>query len=204
MCEGDDHPIVARTVPLMRIAVDIDSTLHHYWDVLSEAARRRFGIELPYEQQFTWGVTRLRDEQLQVVIDDTHTDGAIAAGKPYEHAVETINRWHDADHFIHITSHRADRCLPATAAWLDGIGLRYDDLHCSRDKVGRCVELDIDVLIDDSPYNIARALDHGLRVATLVHPWNQDIVEEEDVISARDWRELAGKLEAIMGGKRTV
>jgi uncharacterized protein len=32
----------------MRIALDIDSTLHHYWDTLSEAARNRFGIDLPY------------------------------------------------------------------------------------------------------------------------------------------------------------
>ena len=44
----------------MRIAIDIDSTLHHYWDTLSEIAVRRFGIELPYEEQFTWGITRLR------------------------------------------------------------------------------------------------------------------------------------------------
>ena len=30
----------------------------------------------------------------------------------------------------------------------------YDDLHCSFDKVTRCVELGIDVLVDDSPVNI--------------------------------------------------
>ena len=35
----------------MRIAIDIDSTLHHYWDLLSAAARRRFGVDLPYEEQ---------------------------------------------------------------------------------------------------------------------------------------------------------
>ena len=27
----------------MRIAVDIDSTLHHYWDQLSAVAKRRYG-----------------------------------------------------------------------------------------------------------------------------------------------------------------
>ncbi len=44
----------------MRIAIDIDSTLHHYWDRLSDAARRRFGVDLPYEEQLDWGITRLR------------------------------------------------------------------------------------------------------------------------------------------------
>jgi uncharacterized HAD superfamily protein len=188
----------------MRIAVDIDSTLHHYWDVLSEAAKRRFGIELPYEEQFTWGITRLREEQLQVVIDDTHSDSAIAASRPYPHAVEVVNRWHDAGHFIHVTSHRGDHCRDATRSWLDAIGLRYDDLHCSADKVSRCAELEIDLLIDDSPLNIVRALDRGLRVATLLHPWNQDVCDEEDVICARDWPELERKLEPLLGDRRAA
>ena len=61
----------------MRIAIDIDSTLHHYWDRLSDAALRRFGIDLPYEEQFDWGITRLRPDQLQVVIAETHCDESI-------------------------------------------------------------------------------------------------------------------------------
>ena len=36
----------------------MDSTLHHYWDVLSEVSVQRFGVELPYEEQLTWGFTR--------------------------------------------------------------------------------------------------------------------------------------------------
>src|SRR3954469_21965594 len=117
----------------MRIAIDIDSTLHHYWPLLSAAAKRRFGIELPYDRQFTWAISRLRDEQLRVCVQDTHSDAAIAAAEPYPpaappapaepypHAVETVNRWHEAGHFIHETSHRAERCHRATARWLAGI-----------------------------------------------------------------------------------
>ncbi len=67
----------------MRIAIDVDSTLHHYWDVLSETARRRFGVDLPYEEQLTWGVTRLKPEQLKVCIDETHSEQNIHAGRPY-------------------------------------------------------------------------------------------------------------------------
>jgi hypothetical protein len=184
----------------MRIAIDIDSTLHHYWDRLSEAARRRFGIELPYEEQFTWGITRLKPEQLEVCIDETHSEGAILAGQPYPGAVETVNGWHQAGHFIHVTSHRHDRCHPATATWLEQIGLTHDELYCSFDKVSRCVELGIDVLIDDSPINLQNALEAGIVPATIVHPWNQDVCETEDVIAARDWPELATKLAPILDG----
>jgi len=184
----------------MRIAIDIDSTLHHYWDRLSASALGRFGIELPYEEQFTWGITRLKPHQLQVCIDDTHSEAAILAGDPYEGAVEAVNAWFDAGHFIHITSHRAEGCHAATGRWLEQIGLRHHDLHCSYDKVARCQELTIDVLIDDSPANIQRALEAGIAAATIRHPWNDEVCDTEEVICARSWTELAARLEPLLSG----
>jgi hypothetical protein len=182
----------------MRIAIDIDSTLHHYWDVLSDAARRRFGIDLPYEEQFTWGITRLRDEQLVLCIKETHSDEVILASEPYPGAVEAVRQWHEQGHFIHVTSHRSTTAHDPTARWLDKIGLPYDELYCSYDKVSRCAEIGIDVLIDDSPVNIARALERGIVPATIVHPWNLDVCEEEDVVSAMDWFELRAKLDPVL------
>ena len=182
----------------MKIAIDIDSTLHHYWDRLSDAARRRFGIELPYEEQFTWGITRLKPEQLAVCIAETHCDSAILNGEPYPGAVETVNRWHAAGHFVHVTSHRDCGCQIATSTWLDNIGLHYDELYCSYDKVARCVELGIELLIDDSPENLTRAVDANIVAATIVHPWNEDVCETEDIISASDWPELDAKLAKML------
>jgi beta-phosphoglucomutase-like phosphatase (HAD superfamily) len=184
----------------MRIAIDIDSTLHHYWDRLSDSARRRFGVELPYDEQLTWGITRLKPQQLQVCIDDTHSEAEILASEPYPGAVEVVNAWHAAGHFIHVTSHRAEGCQAATSRWLGQIGLHVDDLHCSYDKVARCVALEIDVLIDDSPVNIQRALEAGIRPATIRHPWNDELCDTEDVICASSWPELAEKLAPILGG----
>jgi hypothetical protein len=182
----------------MRIAIDIDSTLHHYWDVLSEAARRRFGVDLPYEEQFTWGITRLREEQLHCCIEETHGDAAILAGRPYPGAVETVNGWARDGHFIHVTSHRRPSTRPATEQWLRDIGLRFDELHCSSNKVARCREIEIDLLIDDCPMDLVAALEHGMTAATLIHPWNQDVCDTEDVIGAADWTELGQRLEPVL------
>src|SRR5690242_14138913 len=101
----------------MRIAIDIDSTLHHYWDVLSEVSLRRFGIELPYEEQFTWGITRLRPEQFALCVQESHSDERILAGRPYPGAVEAVRRWHEQGHFVHVTSHRDEHRQVATARW---------------------------------------------------------------------------------------
>ena len=182
----------------MRIAIDIDSTLHHYWDVLSRAARDRFGVDLPYESQITWGITLLKPRQVQACVEDTHRDTAILDATPYPDAVETVRAWREAGHFIHITSHRAVSAEGATATWLQQIGLPYDELYCSQDKIARCREIGIDLLVDDSPVNISRAVDAGIAVATISHPWNRDVCEDEDVICAADWAELRRGLAPLL------
>jgi uncharacterized protein len=183
----------------VRIAIDIDSTLHHYWDQFEAAAKRRFGIELPYEEQL-WHIDRLRPEQVKACVEETHSEAQILAAEPYPGAVETVRAWKEAGHFIHITSHRDTAAHGATERWLKEIGLPYDELYCSFDKVSHCRAIGIELLIDDSPVNLEAAVDAGIRAATLSHPWNRDICEVEDIVCASDWRGLARALEPILQG----
>jgi uncharacterized protein len=180
----------------VRLAIDIDSTLHPYWDQLAEIAQRRFGVELPYDEQTTWSITRLEPAQLQVLIRESHEHGNVVDAEPYPGAVETVGAWHEQGHFIHITSHRADSARPHTSEWLANIGLPHDELYCSDDKIARCVEIGIDVLIDDAPDTLVRAREAGIVAATIEHPWNRGV---PGVISAVDWPELAAKLRPVLG-----
>ena len=185
---------------MARIALDIDSTLHHYWDLLERIALERYGVALPYEEQGDWGITALDREALARCVEETHSDENIEASEPYPGAVETVRAWHDAGHWIHVTSHRGERSRGATARWLDAIGMPWDDLHCSFDKVSRCVEVGVDVLVDDSPANLVRAREAGIVPATIIHPWNERLVEEEGVIGGRDWYELRARLDRVLAG----
>jgi uncharacterized HAD superfamily protein len=182
----------------VRIAVDIDSTLHPYWDQLAAVAKRRFGVDLPYEAQLTWRISRLRPEQVHVCVAETHREVNVLAAEPYPGAVEAIRAWHEAGHFIHITSHRTTEAHAATARWLERIGLPYHELYCSFDKVARCREIAIDVLIDDSPVTLIQAAEAGITPATILHPWNRDLCEEEDIVCAPDWPTLARRLEPLL------
>lgn len=179
----------------MRLAIDIDSTLHPYWDQLATIAKRRFGIELPYDTQYTWEIDRLRPEQLKACVKESHGPEHVLSATPYPGAVESIRTWHEAGHFIHITSHRATTAHGHTTEWLETIGLPYDELYCSYDKISRCVEIGIDVLIDDSPVNLAQAGERGIQGATLTHPWNAAV---PNVISAPDWPTLAARLQPLL------
>ena len=178
----------------MRIGIDIDSTLHHYWDQFSAIVLERHGITLPYDEQQTWHIGRLTPEEVSEVVAATHSEPHISSAVPYEGAVEAINRWASEGHFIHITSHRATDAHEATVAWLDAIGLEYDELYCSFDKITRCREIGIDTLIDDSPVNIERAIDEGITAATILHPWNREACERLPVVAAEDWPGLARAL----------
>ena len=183
---------------MKRIALDIDSTLHHYWELLERIVRDRHGLELPYAEQRGWGITTLAAGDLRAAVMESHSDENIAAAVPYPGAVETVRAWHEAGHWIHVTSHRAEHSQEATARWLADIGLPYDDLHCSWDKIPRCVELGIDVLVDDSPVNIRRALEAEILPATILHPWNEELAAEGGVIAGRDWPELRERLEPVL------
>jgi uncharacterized protein len=178
-----------------RIALDIDSTLHHYWDLFRSIVRERYGVDMAYEEQTEWGITRIPQEFLRAAVMETHSDENIASAEPYPGAVETVQAWHEHGHWIHVTSHRAESCGPATARWLDQVGIPFDDLHCSYDKVTRCVELGIDILVDDSPVNLERARAEGILGATILHPWNREFDGQAGVVVANDWDELRELLE---------
>lgn len=183
---------------MARIALDIDSTLHHYWDLFQRVVRERYGVEVPYEGQTSWGVTVIEQEKVREAVLETHSEDNIMAGEPYPGAVETVRAWHEAGHWIHVTSHRAPETFGATTRWLEQIGMPFDDLHCSYDKVTRCAELGIDVLVDDSPVNLRKAREREITGATIIHPWNEELEGEEGIVLARDWPDLRDRLEPLL------
>ena len=150
----------------MRLAIDIDSTLHPYWDQLAAVARRRFGIDLPYDRQLVWDIHQLRPEQLPFV-EETHRE-LVLRRRALPGGGGDDQRWREQGHFIHITWHRATDAHPHTQHGSSRPA--HDELYCSYDKITRCVELGIDLLIDDSPVNLARAVEAGITAATSSTP----------------------------------
>ena len=115
-----------------------------------DAALRRFGIDLPYEEQFDWDRAAAPD-QLQVA-SPRPTATSHPLSEPYPGAVETVCTWHEARHFIRVTSHRVQ--VPATATWLTSIDVRGD--HCPRQgqPLPRARHRRV---VDDSPTNMLAA-----------------------------------------------
>jgi FMN phosphatase YigB (HAD superfamily) len=184
----------------MRIAVDIDSTLHHYWGQLEVVARRRFGIELPYDDQRTWGIAGLTPEQLAECIAETHSPELVGAAEPYPGAIEDIEGWRErGGHTIHVASHRAPHTHGHTEEWLRRIELPFDELRCDYGKVDWAAGAGIGLLVDDSPVNLLAARAAGLAGATLRHPWNVELCAREGIACAEDWPTLGDALRHLLG-----
>ena len=150
------------------------------------AAKRRFGVDLPYEQQVTWHIGRLRPEQVHACIVETHAEADVLSAEPYPGAVDTVTPLaRGGPLHPHHDPPRRPSAHGATERWLERIGLAYDELYCSLDKVTRCRRSASTCSIDDSPVNLAAGdRRRASRGATIVHPWNRDLIEEEDVIAA--------------------
>ncbi len=55
------------------------------------------------------------------------------------------------------------------------------------------------MLIDDSPENLVRAAEAGITPATIMHPWNRELCEEDqDIVCAPDWPTLAARLQPLL------
>ena len=148
----------------MRIAIDIDSTLHHYWDQFAAIAKRRFGVDLPYEHAAHLGDhaaaaragPRLRR-------GDATREQHVLAAEPYPGAVEAIRalaRGRATSSTSPRTAHRGPRRDRALAR-ADRAALRRALLLVRQGRAAAC-ELEIDVLIDDSPVNLLRAAEAGI------------------------------------------
>ena len=51
--------------------------------------------------------------------------------------------------------------------------------------------------------NLLGALDAGIATATLRHPWNAEVCEDEDILCAGDWEELGRLLAPRLEAART-
>lgn len=184
----------------MLVAIDVDSTLHDYWEQFSAAAMQLHGVDLPYADQRAWSVDALTPSQVREVVEATHADEAISAAIAYPGAADAISRWKAGGHEILITTHRRPGAHDVTAAWLHEQGIPFDGLRCGWEKVDHCSDVGVALLIDDAPSNLEGALGRGIAVATIRHPWNRDLLDARpEITHADDWLALHLALEPMLG-----
>ena len=154
--------------------VDIDNTLWQFCDALYEKLRK-VNNNFPAPDRWThwelWEGYCTRDDFFRA-INTIHSDQDNERYLPYPEAKGFLSGLRENGYHIIIASHRLPDYRKQTERWLEKHGLVYDELHLSFQKT-RLFDMFTNVVVDDSPQVLEKAVASGAMGTGLSFPWNE-------------------------------
>ncbi|MGC9977312.1 MAG: hypothetical protein ABSA46_18465 [Thermodesulfovibrionales bacterium] len=154
--------------------IDIDNTLWQFCDALYDELRK-VNKSFPTPDQWThwdlWEGYCLKPEFFGA-INTIHSNQDSDSYQPYPEAKGFLAALKENDYHITIASHRSPDYRKQTERWLERHGLVYDALHLSYHKT-RLFDMFTDVVVDDHPGVLEKAVENGAIATGLLFPWNQ-------------------------------
>lgn len=100
-----------------------------------------------------------------------------------------VRKLYSAGVQIDIVTHRGEDNLWALKDFLSFEGIEYHRIlsDLTVDKVDYCLEHGINIIIDDHPEIIEKALSEGLQPVTMVWPYNEKVANHPGVTGVYDW-----------------
>jgi hypothetical protein len=181
----------------LRIGVDLDNTIldatssHlHYYNLAS-------GLSLTADDVNDFYIYRLygwspeeRDKVFRQYGHDIHWNSL-----PYPLAIESIGEITQNHHVTFITA-RPEKFRTVTIDWLERYKFKYHDITFTENKLQACIDLKIDVLIDDAPHYAEEFTHQNIRVILYDQPYNRHIAHDI-VYRATNWNEVKLHLKNI-------
>lgn len=161
-----------------RAIVDIDNTLWHFCDALYEELRninKRFPTPDRWAHWDLWEGYCTEDDFLgavNAVHFNQHSDKYL----PYPEAKYFLSALKENGYHITIASHRSPDYRKQTEIWLEKHDLAYDELHLSFHKT-RLFDRFTDVVVDDAPQVLEKAVESGVMATGLLFPWNRNYAD---------------------------
>jgi len=154
--------------------IDIDNTLWQFSDVLYRELKKING-DFPAPDQ--WSAFDIwegycSEADFFTVITTIHCGQDNDRYRPYPESKSFLRSLKEHDFRIILASHRIPATRQPTERWLKRHRLPYDDLHLSLDKT--VLFNRADVVVDDAPRTLQKAVECGALGAGLIFPWNRD------------------------------
>ena len=157
-----------------RAIVDIDNTLWHFCDALHEQLKK-LNKNFPTPDSWThWDLWEgyCSEDDFYNAVNAVHSNQHSDSYLPYPEAKDFLVTLKEHDYHITIASHRSPDYRKQTIKWLENHGLVYDELHLSFHKTQLFTE-STDVVVDDSPLILEKAVTKGVMATGLLFPWNR-------------------------------
>ncbi len=183
------------------LGVDVDSTV---WDLgawVCEAVREVTGEKLNPESCTTWThvLDAYGEEAAMEIYARALSPKRVHEREPYPGATDVLRRLQEERGIrIHFITHNwePEAMTPHLEPWLrEHFGPDIGLTVTVEDKLGILRSLCAFGMIDDRPDTIARVADAGLWAATLIQPWNREVVAGHPKIHGfESWYEVPGLL----------
>ncbi len=170
----------------MRIGVDIDGTINNFADIASKYIELETGFKWDRKQYEIYPKMNA-DEIHNFML--RHRQDFIDEVQPVNNSQDCIRNLLNARNQVYFITARDYVVAEDTLQWLRKHGFLYTDIffNCG-DKVGACIWKDIDVMIDDSPYNIKKLEENHIPYIVFNQPYNQNI--NDGLYRATNWNEI--------------
>lgn len=152
--------------------IDIDNTLWQFSDSLHlelKKIKRNFPTPDRWHRYDIWEGHCSVDDFF-ATINKIHRNQDSEQYRPYPESRNFLSALREHGFHIIIASHRTPEMNRPTERWLARHGLPYDELHLSQDK--SVLFPKADVVVDDSPLNLQKAVESGVLATGLLFPWN--------------------------------
>ena len=189
------------------LGLDVDSTV---WDLsawVCEAVLDVTGEALDPESFTTW--THVLDAYGEGIAMEIYTRALVPhrvrEREPYPGATEVLRHLQEGCGIrVHFITYNWDpgAMEPHLDPWLkEHFGPNVGLTVTTEDKLGILRALDAFGMVDDRPETISRVADAGLWAATLIQPWNRELVAAKaDVHGFESWHEMPGLLPPLPNG----
>lgn len=154
--------------------IDIDNTLWQFSDAFYQELTKICGNFPTPDRWCTYDIWEgyCSVEDFIAAISTIHHNQNSDRYQPYPESRDFLSSLREHGFHITIASHRAPETRQPTEQWLARHGLPYDELHLTLDKTVLFPKADI--VVDDSPLTLEKAIESGARGAGLLFPWNRD------------------------------
>lgn len=112
--------------------------------------------------------------------------------KPFEWARWALKQLRRDGFTIAIVTDRSKQNFESVERWLDHHDIPFDMVVRDKNKITWCLENGAIGLIDDNPSTIHAAVDVGLHVTSLAHPYSKDALESRGLEAHDSWLSLYG------------